>query len=444
MEFLPAQIIRQKRDGHEIPPAVLRKLILDFAQDKLDSYQMSAFLMATYFQGMTDQETRVLTQSIIDSGKSLKWDTSQGGRTQGACVDKHSTGGIGDKTSLIVGPIVAAAGLRVPMMAGRGLGHTGGTVDKLESIPGFKTQLTTEKFQNLVNQIGIAIVGQSEEMCPADKRLYALRDVTGTVESIPLICGSILSKKLSEGVSGLVLDVKYGSGAFFKSPEAASDLARALKRVGEGFGPKISTFVTNMDQPLGRFAGNALEIQECVEILQNKTCVQANGFDLYSDTRDLSIALAAEMLMLGGLFADLDSAVSLCVEILSSGKAFQKWTQLCTAQGGDFLKLPKALHSRTAKAPKSGYIHSFKTEDFGYLNIQLGAGRRKLTDAIEFTSGLEFHVKKGHPIQAGEPMVTVHGPALKTLEEVLPSCLNLIEISEHPPEASPLIHSIFR
>lgn len=439
MEFLPAQIIRQKRDGQEISPPVLRKLILDFSQDKLDSYQMSAFLMATYFQGMTDQETRVLTQAIIDSGKSLKWDP-----TLGACVDKHSTGGIGDKTSLIVGPLVAAAGLRVPMMAGRGLGHTGGTVDKLESIPGFQTQLTTEKFQTLVNKVGVAIIGQSEEMCPADKRLYALRDVTGTVESIPLICGSILSKKLSEGVTGLVLDVKYGSGAFFKSPESARELAQALKRVGEGFGPKISTFVTNMDQPLGRFAGNALEIQECVEILQNKTCLQANGLDLYSDTRDLSIALAAEMLMLGGLFKDLDAAVSRCVELLVSGQAFQKWTQLCEAQGGHFLKLPKAEFSLTAKASATGFIHSFKTEDLGYLNIQLGAGRRKLSDQIEFTSGLEFHVKTGQPIRSGDPLVTLHGRSKSTLEELLPSCQSLIEISDKPPEARPLIHSIFR
>lgn len=439
MELLPAQIIRMKRDGHEIPPAVLRELILGYSNDKITEYQMSAFLMAVYFKGMSEPETIAFVHAIMDSGKILLWKDHPR-----FLVDKHSTGGIGDKTSLIIGPIVAATGLSVPMMAGRGLGHTGGTLDKLESIPGFSVNLSIRKFEEQVVDLGLAFIGQTNEICPADKKLYALRDVTGTVESIPLVCGSILSKKLAEGIEGLVLDVKFGSGAFFKSFESASNLAASLKKVGEGFGPKISVFLTNMDQPLGKYAGNSLEIHECNEILEGKKALNKNGEDLYQDTRELSVKLASEMLFMSGKYETLAQAEEKVLEALVSGKALAKWKQVILRQGGFLTNLPVAKHSFVVRSKSSGFVSSFETENIGYLNIQLGAGRVQIEDALDLSSGIEFHAKVGHAIQVGDPLVTLHGSKLSILSDLEPEISSLIKISPKPLNAQPLIRSILR
>ncbi len=439
MELLPAQIIRMKRDGQEIPAPVLRELILKYSDNKIADYQMAAFLMAVYFKGMTEQETIAFVHATMDSGHILLWKDHPR-----FLVDKHSTGGIGDKTSMILGPIVAAAGLSVPMMAGRGLGHTGGTLDKLESIPGFSVNLSLRKFEEQVVDLGLAFIGQTNEICPADKKLYALRDVTGTVESLPLVCGSILSKKLAEGVEGLVLDVKFGSGAFFKSLESATRLAETLKKVGEGFGPKISVFLTSMDQPLGRFAGNSLEIFECNEILAGKTCLNKNAEDLYQDTRELSLKLASEMLFMSGHFESLLLAEEKSREILTSGKAMEKWKQVCLRQGGFMANLPVAKHSHVIRAEKAGFISGFETEKIGYLNIQLGAGRVRLEDALDLSAGLEFHGKVGHPVAAGDAILTLHGANHTALIDLEAEARAMVQVSTKPVTAHPLIRSILR
>lgn len=439
MDLLPAEIIRQKRDGKEIPTEVLRNFVLGFSNNKIADYQMAAFMMAVYFKGMSAQETKDLVQSIIDSGHQLLWKDHPR-----FLVDKHSTGGIGDKTSMILGPIVAACGLSVPMMAGRGLGHTGGTLDKLESIPGFGVGLSLKKFEEQVLDLGLAFVGQSQELCPADKKLYALRDVTGTVESLPLVCGSILSKKLAEGIQGLVLDVKFGSGAFFKSYESALELGKALKKVGEGFGPKISVCLSSMDQPLGRYAGNSLEIFECSEILAGKTALNSEGIDLYQDTRNLSIKLAAEMLFTSGHYSDITIAEKKASDVLASGQALEKWKKVCLRQGGFLENLPKAKHQLKVIAQSSGAVSGFNTEKLGYINIKLGAGRTKLEDELDLSAGLEFHLKVGHKVKAGDTLVTLHGsePArLKALEDEVRS---LISISSSPVAPPDLIRSILR
>lgn len=439
MDLLPAEIIRQKRDGKEIPTQVLRDFILGFAGDLITDYQMAAFMMAVYFRGMSDRETKDLVQAIIDSGHHLLWS----GHPR-FLVDKHSTGGIGDKTSMIVGPLVAAAGLSVPMMAGRGLGHTGGTLDKLESIPGFSVNLSLKKFEEQVLDLGLAFIGQSHELCPADKKLYALRDVTGTVESLPLVCGSILSKKLAEGIQGLVLDVKFGSGAFFKSYDSALELGKALKKVGEGFGPKITVCLSNMDQPLGRFAGNSLEIFECLEILSGKSAVNSQGVDLYQDTRDLSIHLAAEMLLTSGKYKSQAEAAKRASEILSSGQALEKWKQVCLRQGGFLNNLPKAEFQHPVVSTASGFISRFNTEKIGYLNIKLGAGRTRLEDSLDLSSGIEFHLKVGHAVKTGDPLVTLHGSDLAKLKSLEDEVRSLISISPSAVPQPDLIRSILR
>lgn len=439
MSLLPAQLIRLKRDGHEIPTETLREFVLGYTAGKITEYQMAAFLMAVFFRGMTPKEMNGYVQSIMDSGKQLKWE----GHPR-FLVDKHSTGGIGDKTSMILGPIVAAAGLSVPMMAGRGLGHTGGTLDKLESIPGFSVDLTIREFEEQVLDLGLAFIGQTPEICPADKKLYALRDVTGTVESTPLVCGSILSKKLAEGIRGLVLDVKFGDGAFFKDFSAAEHLAKSLKSIGENFGTKVSVFLTSMEQPLGRYAGNSLEIFECLEILSGNTSAP-QGIDLYTDTRELSLQLAAEMLFLSGKYTSLATAYGKAKEILESGKALQKWKEVCLRQGAFLEKLPIARHSFVIPARETGFVSRFETEKIGYLNIKLGAGRIRLEDQLDPTAGIEFHAKVGHPIRKGEPLITLHGSDMSLLKSHADEAQELVQLTSNAdaPPAS-LIRSILR
>jgi len=293
--FLPAEIIKAKRNGEVLSAEDINEFIQGYAQGAIPDYQMSALLMAIFFRSMNKEETLALTKAMLYSGETVDFSSVPGFK-----IDKHSTGGVGDKTSLILGPIVAAAGVPVPMISGRGLGHTGGTLDKLESIPGFNTQKSLEEFVQLVRENLICFIGQTKEICPADKKIYALRDVTATVESLPLICASIMSKKLAEGIDGLVLDVKHGSGAFMKTLENAEELAVNLMTIARGYGKKVSALLTNMDQPLGRYAGNSLEVEECVAIMKNESFIGPAGYDLYEDTRELSLRLSSQMLFLAG------------------------------------------------------------------------------------------------------------------------------------------------
>lgn len=396
--FFPSEIIKKKRDGFSLNEEEITFFINGYTHDQIPDYQMSALLMAIFLRGMNQAETFSLTKAMLNSGVVV--DTSS---IAGFKVDKHSTGGIGDKTSLILGPTVAAAGVHVPMISGRGLGHTGGTLDKLESIPGFNTQQSLENFVALTKKVGTCFIGQTKNICPADKKIYALRDVTATVESIPLICASIMSKKLAEGIDGLVLDVKFGSGAFMKNYDDAKNLALNLMNIGTSYGKKVISLMTSMNQPLGRFAGNALETFECLEIMNNVSHPQ------YKDTLELSLQLSAHIIHLAGKTKSINHAYDLAYEIVVSKKALKKFEEMVTAQGGDLSKLPSAKNKKTVLANKNGYLSAFQTDHIGIACIGLKAGRQKTTDKLEYTAGVEFHKKIGDAVQANEVVYTIHG-----------------------------------
>lgn len=389
--MIPAEFIRQKRDGHANKPDELRVFLSAHQTGDVSDAQMASWLMAVFLRGLNDEEIFALTEAMLHSGKVMDFS----GHPQ-AKVDKHSTGGVGDKTSLILGPIVAAANIAVPMISGRGLGHTGGTLDKLESIPGFRTRLSEEDFRRTITRHGLCFMGQTEDICPADKKIYALRDVTGTVESIPLICASIMSKKLAEGIDALVLDVKFGSGAFMKTQDAAEALARMLGKVGVRAGLKMSALITSMEQPLGRWAGNGPEVRECLDILQGKPEAADCG-----DTRALSVELAGHMICLGGEAPTWKDGVLKAEEFLSSGKAFEKFEQVCHAQGGDLKRLPTAAHHKIVLSAKEGFIQRFDTESLGWAGVTLGAGRKRSQDPVDPTAGFRIHCKVGEPVGKG-------------------------------------------
>jgi len=434
MAFLPAEIIKSKRDGKTLSFEEIEEFILGYAQGRIPDYQMSALLMAIFFRGMTTEETLSLTTAMLHSGEVVDLSSIPDFK-----VDKHSTGGVGDKTSLILGPIVAAAGVPVPMISGRGLGHTGGTLDKLESIPGFNTQLDLATFKDLVAHHGICFIGQTKEICPADKKIYALRDVTATVESLPLICASIMSKKIAEGIDGLVLDVKYGSGAFMKTAERAEELALNLMSIGKGYGKKVVSLITNMDQPLGRFAGNSLEVKECLEILQGKTFKSLSGIDLYAETRELSLWLSAHMLHLAGKAKTAQEGYDKARAILDSGKALKKFEELCSIHGGNLSTLPSPQHRLQVTAEKSGYISTFNTESIGVAGILMKAGRAMVSDRIAPTAGIEFHAKISDPVHAGDPLFTLHGDDPALLQAALPLLKSSVTISLQKPISPSLI-----
>lgn len=438
MAFIPAEIIKTKRNGGALTPVQIEEFILRYARGRIPDYQMSALLMAIYFKGMNNEETLSLTKAMLHSGEVV--DLS---KVPGFKVDKHSTGGVGDKTSLILGPIVAAAGVAVPMISGRGLGHTGGTLDKLESIPGFNTQLDLDTFKRLVEKHGICFIGQTKEICPADKKIYALRDVTATVESLPLICASIMSKKIAEGIDGLVLDVKFGSGAFMKTPEEAEELARKLMGIAQGYGKKVVSLLTDMNQPLGRYAGNSLEIEECVEIMQGKSFKSKYGNDLYYDTRELSLWLSAHMLHISGKTKTAEDAYKLATEMLESGKALKKFEELCSIHSGNLAALPKPKQNLVISADKAGFVESFNTESIGIAGIIIKAGRAQTTDTIAPTAGIEFHVKVGDPVSVGEPLYTLHGDDLDLLKSAFPLLKSSVNISlQKPPSLSLILKTL--
>lgn len=399
MDLLPSELIRKKRFGGHHSREEIRFLIQGYAHDKIPDYQMAAWIMAICFRGMNAEEIAWLTQEMRDSGVVL--DLSQMGIT----VDKHSTGGIGDKTSLLLAPIVAAAGITVPMMAGRGLAHTGGTLDKLESIPGFNVKLSFEAFKKQLGEIGCAIMGQTFEICPADRKLYALRDVTGTVDSLPLICGSIMSKKLAEGMSALVLDVKVGTGAFMKTQAEAEELARALADIGVRSGKRVHALLTRMNEPLGRFVGNSLEVQECLDILDGKL---ASGLGkTYQDTIELSLILAAHMIFLGGKAKSIDEGREIANSLLNDGSAKKKFLKMCELQGGK-LTLPQAASVETVTAEADGFFVYTNLEKMGVACVHLGAGRAFQNDVLDYAAGIEVFCEQSQPVKKGDPIFKVY------------------------------------
>ena len=396
--FFPAEIIKAKRNGRELTDEEISFFILGYTKGQIPDYQMSALLMAIYFKGLNQKETLSLTRTMLHSGRVMNFP-----RTPEFKVDKHSTGGVGDKTSLILGPVVASLGIPVPMISGRGLGHTGGTLDKLESIPGFNTQLSLDQFEKMIFENRVSFIGQTIDICPADKKIYALRDVTATVESLPLICASIMSKKLAEGIDGLVLDVKWGTGAFMKSLEDAERLAVSLQQIAKGAGKKCTALITDMNQPLGRYAGNSLETFECVEIMRGKT------HPLYADTRELSLALSAHMILLAEKANSYDEAYSLCEKQIENGQALAKFEEMVRIQGGRLSELPISQNTEDIFAESDGYLQSYNTEKIGLAGIALKAGRLKADDKIEPTSGFEFYKKIGDSVKKGDKLFTIFG-----------------------------------
>ncbi len=394
------EVIHAKRDGRSIPAADLAALVDGFTRGEIPDYQMAAFCMAVFFRGMDDAEVRALTEAMLRSGDVL--DLSD---VPGAKVDKHSTGGVGDKVSLALAPLAAACGVKVPMISGRGLGHTGGTLDKLEAIPGFRTDLPVDRFRALVREVGACLVGQSARLAPADRKLYALRDVTATVESIPLIAASIMSKKLAEGIDALVLDVKVGSGAFMKGRADARALARTLAGIGRGMGKRVTALLTDMSQPLGRAVGNALEVAETIELLRGGGP---------PDLREITVELTAEMLVLGGAAPDLAAARRAVGAAIEDGRGLAKLEEIVRAQGGDPevvrdpARLPRAPRRYDVPAPAAGFVREIDAEALGLAAVALGAGRARVEDRVDPAVGLVVHRRLGDRVERGEPLCTVH------------------------------------
>jgi pyrimidine-nucleoside phosphorylase len=427
----PAQIVRRKRDGAELSPGEIRDFFRGYTAGIVAEYQMSAFLMAVFFHGLSAAELTTLVDVMIGSGA-----VADLGNVAALKVDKHSSGGVGDKTSIIVAPLVAALGVPVPMMSGRGLGHTGGTLDKLETIPGFRTDLTLQQYRDQVGRIGCSLIGQTQEVAPLDRRLYALRDVTGTVESIPLIASSIMSKKLAEGIDALVLDVKTGNGAFMPDAARAAELARTMIQIGTGHGIRVVALITAMDRPLGFAVGNALEIEECVLTLRGEGP---------ADLRELCLILAAEMLVLGGAYDTLDEARTNAAKALDDGRAADKMREVIDAQGGnpsvldDPAILAQADTTRVVEARTTGFIGEMDVRAIGDAAVKLGAGRRTLGDEIDPSVGFYITVKPGDAIEAGQPLATVHARTPSSAAGAETALRAAIPIADEPGRCLPLV-----
>nr|MDQ3013177.1 thymidine phosphorylase [Acidobacteriota bacterium] len=383
---------------------------------------------------MSDREVDALTDTMVRSGETLDLSSIPGVK-----VDKHSTGGVGDKTSLIAAPIAAAAGVIVPMISGRSLGHTGGTLDKLEAIPGFRTNLSLVEFKDVLARCGLALIGQTKEIAPADKKLYALRDVTATVQFRPFICASIMSKKLAEGIDGLVLDVKTGSGAFMQEYEESRKLAESLVGIGRRMGKRVIALITDMNQPLGQWVGNAVETFEAIEMLQG---------NLTGDFAELSLELAAQMIVVGGLETNPDKARQQSRDAITSGAAMEKFKAVIEAQGGnprvcdDPKLLPQAGKQKTIIAPRSGFIAGIKTDEIGRIVMEWGGGRRRLEDKIDYSIGFHIHAKLGHEVKIGEPLVTAYFNDESKFEEMQARVLKAYRIEEARPTPEPLIKAV--
>jgi len=425
------EIIAKKRDGNKLSKEDISFFVDSFISGDIKDYQMSALLMAIFLRGMDFDETASLTETMLRSGKVIQFP-----EPNEVYVDKHSSGGVGDKVSLILAPWVAACGVKVPMLSGRGLGHTGGTLDKLESIPGFRTNLTLDEFRRGVERVGCVITGQTPEIAPADKLIYALRDVTATVESIPLICGSILSKKLAAGPSGIIFDVKCGNGAFMKNLKAAESLALNLIGVARALGRHVRAIITDMSQPLGRTAGNMLEVIECIDALKGKCAA-----DLYAVT----IELAIEMLDMAGIERDRRKALAMLKSRMDDGSAFRKFDEMVTYQGGDLSKFMerklalKAPVVMNLEAKLGGFVQSFETEKIGRLIVEMGAGRLTKDDAPDLRVGIVFHKKIGDEIRQGETLAEIHAKSDSSAEHAVSSLSSLIIVGAEKRAARELI-----
>lgn len=427
-------LIRKKRDGGEHTREEIEFLISGYAHDVIPDYQMAAWLMAVWLRGLNRSELAALTETMLYSGEILNHSDIPGKK-----VDKHSTGGIGDKTSLILAPIVAAGGLTVPMISGRGLGHTGGTLDKLEAIPGFNTRLSLPDFRRVLRRCGMGLIGQTAEIAPADKKLYALRDATSTVENIGLICASIMSKKLAEGIDALVLDVKTGSGAFMKKEQDAVLLAEVMVETGCRMGKKVVALITDMEQPLGRMAGHSSEVVESIEVLSGRGP---------TDLRDLSVELSAWMFYLGERAPSVEEGRRLAESMIATGRAREKFREGIALQGGDarvigdYSLLPMARSREAVKSAATGFISGTDCEKFGLALAMLGGGREKKEDAIDPAVGLEFHKRIGDPIEKGETLATIHYNSAAKLAEAREMIAASYAIGPSAPAPRPLIRRI--
>ncbi len=422
MNYNPMELILKKKRGLKHTAEEISFLINSFTNNELPDYQMSAWLMAVCFNGLDGDEVAALTKIMKNSGTTLNFNHLT------YRVDKHSTGGVGDKASLILAPIAAAAGVHVPMIAGRGLGHSGGTLDKLESLPGFNISLTEKEFERQVSEHNLAIMGQTKNICPADRLLYALRDVTGTVDSLHLICGSIMSKKLAENLTGLVLDVKYGSGAFMKTLEDAEGLAKLLKETCEKNNVDVHIVFSNMDQPLGRFIGNGLEIKECLDIMNNKKLIE-DGYDYYASTRDLSLILAGYMIYLGKKAKSPEEGLEIANGILESGQALKTFTELAKRQGCSALvPQTEAKHKFAVIGEQAGVITSMDGEAIGFSSIALGAGRIKTTDLIDHSAGIEMNCHLGQKVSKGHALAYLYTNNPELLNHVAKEVLSAIHV----------------
>lgn len=425
-------IIAKKRDGGMLTREELTFAVNGYVAGEVPDYQMSALLMAIYLRGMTDTETAVLTDVMAHSGDMVDLSAIQGIK-----VDKHSTGGVGDKTTLVIAPVVAACGVKIAKMSGRGLGHTGGTIDKMESVPGTRTSLTQEEFFKQVNEIGIAVIGQSGKIAVADKKMYALRDVTATVGCIPLIASSIMSKKLAAGSDAILLDVTMGDGAFMKDLDSAIELARQMVAIGTANGRKVSALITDMDKPLGRNIGNAMEVAESMAVLQGKGP---------ADLTEVCLQLASNMLMLAGK-GDEKSCRAMAEQVLADGTAFENCCKMFAAQGGDTAvlrdpdKFPKAKYSYELTAPQTGYIAKNDVERIGNASVLLGAGRIKKEDAIDFAAGITMHKKLGDYVRAGESICTFYADDKALFAAAEDMYRGGLVIAEEKPALPPLIYA---
>ncbi len=426
-------VIKKKRDGGVLSAEEIRAFVEGYTNGSIPDYQAAALCMAIYFRGMNDEETTELTLAVRDSGEKLDVSGIKGLR-----VDKHSTGGVGDKTSLVVAPIVASLGLTVAKMSGRGLGHTGGTVDKLEAIPGFCTDLAVSEFERIVNETGIAIVGQSATLAPADKKLYALRDVTATVDSMPLIASSIMGKKLAADDDCIVLDVKTGSGSFMKSVEDSRTLAKLMVAIGKRAGKRISALITDMDRPLGYAVGNSLEVVEAIETLQGKGP---------EDLLELSLALTAQILFLAEK-GTLEECRAMAQDAITSGRALDTFAKMVEAQGGnaEYIYHPenfqKAPYVREVKVEKDGYIAAVNTEQYGLASLLLGAGRNTKEDEIDLSAGYLLKKKTGDAIKAGDTLAVLYASREDLFDAAERTLLNATTITADAPEKRPLIFEI--
>ena len=429
--MIPQDVISLKRDDEPIPLDDLRAFVLDYSKGEISDYQMAAFAMATCLNGMNFKETATLTQAMMDSGEILDFS-----EFETLAVDKHSTGGIGDKVSLVLAPLVATCGGLVPMISGRGLGLTGGTLDKLESIQGYRTDLSSSELRKVVSDCGCVITGQTERLAPADKKLYALRDVTGTVSSIPLISASILSKKLAAGVQGLVLDVKFGSGSFMKTEAEARELAETMVAVGTRSGCRVEALLTDMNRPLGRSVGNALEVAEVVRTLRGEGP---------ADLVELTFALGARMLAMIGVAGDDDTLRALLADALYSGRAFERFLKMVRLQGGDpaFVefpeKLPAASTIETLPAHNAGFVTAVDARKVGRAAFLLGAGRTRREDAVDFGVGVSDLKQMGESVAKGESLCRIHANATEHLEEARTLLASSFTIDNDHAEPAALI-----